>query len=78
MLRLLASITFSQNYVLGNNFYSLDPNKPHTPDKIICSISICKLLDIIFKSCVAKIELPSEWKKTNVIPIHFEIIFSGV
>lgn len=77
MLRLLASITFSQNYILGNNL-KLRSNKPHTPDKIICSISICQPLDIIFKSCIAKSELPSEWKKTNVIPIHFEIIFSGV
>ena len=35
----------------------------------LCGISLCKPLEIIFKSGIAKGELPSEWKKATVIPV---------
>ena len=36
----------------------------------LCSISLCKPLETIFKSCITKGDFPSEWKKTNVVPVH--------
>ena len=36
----------------------------------ICDDSICKSLKLIFKSCLESGKFPSEWKKTNVVPIH--------
>ena len=36
----------------------------------ICGKSLCKPLEIIFKSCIIKEEFPSEWKKANVVPVH--------
>ena len=35
----------------------------------LCGISLCKPLEIIFKSGITKGELPSEWKKATVIPV---------
>ena len=32
--------------------------------------SLCKPLEMIFKSCTIKGELPSEWKKPNVVLVH--------
>ena len=55
---------------------SLDPNKCFGPDKIsilivkMCSISLCKPLEITFKSCIIKDEFPSEWKKANTVPVY--------
>ena len=55
---------------------NLNPNKAHGPDKIsirmikICGKSLCKPLEMIFKSCIKKGEYPSEWKKANVVPVH--------
>ena len=55
---------------------NLNPNKAHGPDKTsirmikICGKSLCKPLEIIFKSCIIKEEFPSEWKKANVVPVH--------
>ena len=31
--------------------------------------SICKPLSIIFQSCLENGKFPSEWKKTNVVPV---------
>ena len=36
----------------------------------LCDKSICKSLNIIFKSCLTQGIFPSEWKKANVAPIH--------
>ena len=36
----------------------------------ICGNSLCKPLELIFKSCVIKGEFSSEWKKANVVPVH--------
>lgn len=47
----------------------LDSNKPHVLDIIsipllkICSQSISKPLEIIFKSFIEKVQFPLEWKK---------------
>ena len=55
---------------------NLNPNKAHVPDKIsirmikICGKSLCKPLEILFKSCIIKGAYPSEWKKANVVPVH--------
>ena len=32
--------------------------------------SLCKPLEIIFKSCIIKREYTPEWKKANVVPVH--------
>ena len=55
---------------------NLNPNKAHGLDKIsirmikICGRSLCKPLEMIFKSCIKKGEYPSAWKKANVVPVH--------
>ena len=55
---------------------NLNLNRVHGPDKInirlikICGKSLCKPLEMIFKSCIIKGEYPSEWKKANVVPVH--------
>ena len=36
----------------------------------ICGNSLCKPLEMTFKSCIKKGEFPSEWKKPNVVPLH--------
>ena len=36
----------------------------------ICDKSICKPLELIFKSCIRHGKFPSEWKMTNVVPVH--------
>ena len=71
----LTSINFSQDDIL-KIIQNLNPNKAHGPDKIsirmikICGKSLCKPLEMIFKSCIKKGEYPSEWKKANVVPVH--------
>ena len=55
---------------------NLYPNKVHGHDMLsicmlkVCSQSICKLLDLIFQSCIKHEEFPTEWKKANVVPVH--------
>ena len=34
-----------------------------------CS-SVCRPLQIIYKSCLDKGKFPQEWKKANVVPVH--------
>ena len=71
----LTSVHFSQDDIL-KIIQNLNPNKAHGPDKIsirmikICGKSLCKPLEMIFKSCIKKGEYPSEWKKANVVPVH--------
>ena len=36
--------------------------------------SLCKPLELIFKSCTTKGEFPSEWKKANVVPVCKKMI----
>ena len=36
----------------------------------ICDDSICRPLNIIFKTCLRTRRFPLEWKKANIIPIH--------
>ena len=55
---------------------NLDPNKAHGHDEIsirmlkICGDSICRPLNIIFKTCLRTGKFPLEWKKANIVPIH--------
>ena len=35
-----------------------------------CGNSLCKPLEMIFKSHIIKGEFPSDWKKANVVPVH--------
>ena len=55
---------------------NLNPNKVHGPEKIsicmikICGKSLCKPLEMIFKSCIIKGDYPSEWKTANVVPVY--------
>ena len=34
----------------------------------ICDASICKPLELIFRSCLENGKFPIEWKKANVVP----------
>ena len=58
-------IKFSQDDIL-KIIQNLNPNKAHGLDKIsirlitICGKSLCKPLEMIFKSCIVKGEYPSE------------------
>ena len=36
----------------------------------ICGKSLCKPLEMTFKSYIIKEEYPSEWKKANAVPVH--------
>ena len=71
----ISSITFNRNDI-ATIIRSLDPNKAHGYDMIsirmlkICDKSICKLLELIFQSCIKHGKFPNEWKMTNVVPVH--------
>ena len=71
----LTTIDFSNKDIL-KIIRNLDPNKAHGHDMIIirmvkiCDDFICKPLKLIFQSCLESGKFPSEWKKTNVVPIH--------
>ena len=53
-----------------------DSSKAHGHDMItipvlkLCGETICRPLNIIFKTCLNTGKFPSEWKKDNVVPIH--------
>ena len=53
----------------------LDSNKSHGHDNIsvrmlkICGVSVCKPLEIIFRTCLNHGKFPEEWKKANVVPV---------
>ena len=60
---------------LANIIKNLDSNKSlgHNTISIrmlkICGASICKPLEIIFRSCLNHDKFPEEWKKANVVPV---------
>ena len=70
----LSSCHFKKDDILRiiNN---LDPNKAHDYDKVsvgmlkICDDSTCRLLNIIFKTCLRTGKFPLEWKKANIVSI---------
>ena len=53
-----------------------DSSKAHRYDMIssrmlkLCGDSICKPLELIFKTCLRNDRFPLEWKKASVVPIH--------
>ena len=61
---------------IKNIISKLDSNKAHGDDMISIRMlklwdkSICKPLSIIFKSCLTQGIFLSEWKKSNVVPVH--------
>ena len=71
----ISTITLTSDDIatLIQNLYS---NKAHGQDMLsICMLklygkSICKPLDLIFRSCIKHKEFPIEWKKANVVPVH--------
>ena len=71
----LTTIDFSNNDIL-KIIRNLDPNKAHGHDMIsirmvkICDDSVCRPLKLTFQSCLESGKFPSEWKKSNVVPIH--------
>ena len=56
-------------------FHGHDNISSHGHDNIsirmlkICGLSICKPLEIIFRTCLNHGKFPEEWKKANVIPV---------
>ena len=71
----LNSVKFSTENIL-HIIKKLDSNKAHGHDEIsvgmlkICASSVCRPLQIIYKSCLDKGKFPQEWKKANVVPVH--------
>ena len=71
----LYSVRFSTEDIL-QIINSLDSNKVHGHDEIsirmlkICGFSVCRPLQIIYKSCLDRGKFPQEWKKANVVPVH--------
>ena len=74
----ISTITFTSNDIT-TLIQNLDPNKAHGHDKLgvrilkLCGKSICKRLDLIFKSCIIYGEFPTEWKKANVVTVHKKV-----
>ena len=74
----LSSRHFTKDDILRitNN---LDPNKAHGHDEIsirvlkICGDSICRPLNIIFKTCLRTGKFPLELKEGNIVPIHKKV-----
>ena len=77
--RFLSNITFSSDDIL-KIIQNLDSEKVHGFDRISIQMlktrgpSICKPLEIIFKSCLEKGIFPLERKKANVAPVHKKMI----
>ena len=73
----LYSVKFSTENIL-QIINKLDSNKAHGHDEIsirmlkICGSSVCKPLQIIYKSCLDREKFPLEWKKANVVPVHIK------
>ena len=71
----VSTVTFSSDDI-ATLIQNLDPNKAHEHDMLsirmlkLCGKSICKLIDLIFQSCIKRGEFPTEWKKANVVPVH--------
>ena len=68
----LAKIVFTTDDI-ANIIKNLDSNKSHGRDNIsirmlkICGLSICKPLEIIFRTCLNHGKFPEEWKKFTVV-----------
>ena len=75
----LSSCNFTKDDILRiiNNLY---PNLAYGHDEIsirmlkICGDSICRPLNIIFKTCLHTGKFPLEWKKGNIVPIIKKVI----
>ena len=71
----LSTIHFTSDDIL-KIIKNLEPYKAHGHDMIsirmikICDASICKPLELIFRSCLENGKFPTEWKKANVVPTH--------
>ena len=71
----LSTICFTRDDIL-NIIRNLDPNKAHGHDMIsirmvkLCDASLCKSLEVIFKSCLESGKFTLEWKKANVVPAY--------
>ena len=71
----ISSITFNCNDI-ATIICTLNPNKAHGYDMIsigllkICDKSICKLLGLIFQSCIKHGKFPDKWKMANVAPVN--------
>ena len=71
----LSTCHFAEEDIL-RKINNLDPNKAHGHDEIsirmlkICGDSICRPLNIIFKTCLRTGKFPLEWKKANIVPIY--------
>ena len=71
----LYSVRFSTEDI-SQIINNLDSNKAHGHDEIsirmlkICGSSVCRPLQIIYKSCLDRGKFPQEWKKANVVPVH--------
>ena len=75
----LTSINPSQDDIL-KIIQNLSTNKSNGSGKISIRLikirgnSLCKPLELIFKSCVTKGEFTSEWKKAYVVPGHKKLV----
>ena len=73
--KLLSTIHFISNDIL-KVIKNLDPNNAHGHDMIsilmikICDASICKPLELIFRSSLENDKFPTEWKKANDVLEH--------
>ena len=71
----LSDVDFSVENI-KNIISKLDSSKAYGDDMVSIRMlklydkSICKPLSITFKSCLTQGVFPSEWKKTNVVPIY--------
>ena len=74
MCKSLLAVEFS-TYDILKIIRNLNPNKVHGYNMMsirmlkICDESICKPLGIIFRSCLENEKFPTEWGKTNVVPV---------
>ena len=74
----ISTVTFTSDDIV-TLIQNLDPNKGHGHDMLsirmlqLCGKSICKLLDLIFQSCIKHGEFATKWKKANVVPVHKKV-----
>ena len=70
----LAKIVFTTDDI-ANIIKNLDSKKSQGHDNIsirvskICGVSVCKPLEIIFRTCLNQGKFPEEWKKANVVSV---------
>ena len=71
----IQSITFSESDVI-KIIRALDVNKVHGHDNIsvriikICTNSVSHPLTLIFQNSMAAGTFATQWKRTNIVPIH--------